>query len=164
MAGLAIATALLVQRLGAGAFWAVAIAGHVASTLLVYAGFGLVWLISPASVGDVSDRPDYGVSAVWLAVLGALFLCAVRALRSGTGEPIDRVLVVVCPLAAVIGFAFFPLLSGCEHLAAFFAGVLVAAVMAGEPGEQSVVLLVQLRLASAISDSGIPNSRSISWR
>jgi hypothetical protein len=76
----------------------------------------------------VLDRPDYGVSAVWLAVLGALLVCAIDAVRAGRPSSIDRLLIVVCPLAALIGFAFFPLLSGSEHLVAFLAGMLVARI------------------------------------
>jgi hypothetical protein len=126
--GVAAAAALLVRRRSARMFWACAITGHVAGTLLVYGSVGVLWLASHETVRRVLDRPDYGVSAVWMAVLGALLICAIDAIRAGRPSSIDRLLTVACPLAAVIGFAFFPLLSGSEHLVAFLLGTLVARV------------------------------------
>ena len=124
--GLALASVLLLRRLSAGRFWAVAVTGHVAATVLAYAGVGVLWLATREAVGNVVDRPDYGVSAVWLAVLGALLVTAIGSLRAGRAAPFDRLVIVVCPLAAVIGFVAFPLLSGTEHLLAFLTGMVVA--------------------------------------
>jgi hypothetical protein len=124
--GLTIATALLVHRLSAGSFWAVAITGHVAATVVAYAGVGVLWLATRKSVENVVDRPDYGVSAVWMAVLGALLITSIRAWRAGRATAFDRLVIVACLAAAVIGFVSFALLSGAEHLLAFVAGMLVA--------------------------------------
>ena len=129
--GVAIAAVLLVRRRSAGTFWACAVTGHIGGTLLVYGSVGVLWLASHETVQSVLDRPDYGVSAVWLALLGALLVCAIDAVRAGRPSSIDRLLIVACPLAALIGFAFFPLLSGSEHLVAFLTGMLVARIFPG---------------------------------
>jgi hypothetical protein len=130
LCGVAAAALVLVRRRDAWTFWVVAIMSHVGATLLAYAGVGLVWLGDRGAVESVVDRLDYGVSAVWLGVLGALFADSVQSLRRRGGDRLDRMLVVVCPIAAVIGFAFFPLLPGSEHLIAFFLGALVATLPA----------------------------------
>jgi membrane associated rhomboid family serine protease len=101
--------------------------------VLAYAGVGVLWLATRESVENVVDQPDYGVSAVWLAVLGALLVTSIRSLRAGRAAPFDRLVILVCPLAAVIGFVSFPLLSGTEHLLAFLAGIVVVAKASGLP-------------------------------
>ena len=56
---------------GAKVFWAAALGGHIGSTLIAYAGVGAAWLVDPASVAGVVHAPDYGISCVWAAALGA---------------------------------------------------------------------------------------------
>jgi len=133
--GLTAATVLFLRRYSAGTFWAAAFAGHVGGTLLAYAGVAVLWLISRETVQGVVDQPDYGVSAVWLALLGALLADSLGSVRAGAADPMDRVLTVACVLAGVIGFVFFSLLGGTEHLLAFAAGYLVATRM--RPGRRS---------------------------
>jgi hypothetical protein len=136
LAGVALAFGLLIRLHGAGAFWLVAAVGHIGSTLTVYAGVGLLWLVRPDTVEDVVERPDYGVSGVWLAVLGALFASSWRSLAAGKGGVGEVVVLIVSLGAAVIGFALFPLLPGAEHLLAFLfgAGVLLGYSRWRSPG------------------------------
>ena len=49
-----------------------ALVAHLGSALIVYAGIGLIDLVSAETVHDVLDRHDYGISAVWLAAVGTL--------------------------------------------------------------------------------------------
>jgi hypothetical protein len=58
--------ALVIARLGAAAWWRAALAGHVLSALIVYALIGL------AGATEAATEPDYGVSCVLGASLGAL--------------------------------------------------------------------------------------------
>jgi hypothetical protein len=128
LTGVALAVALLIRFYGAGVFWLVAAVGHFGSTLAAYAGVGLLWLVRPDAVEDVVERPDYGVSGAWLAVLGALCASSWRSLAAGRGGLGEVVVLIVSLAAAVIGFFAFPLLPGAEHLLAFLfgAGVLLA--------------------------------------
>src|SRR5207245_7807316 len=41
---------------------------------------------------------------------------ALRLRRDGEGDRLDLALAFACPIAAAIGFAFFSLLAGSEHL------------------------------------------------
>jgi hypothetical protein len=122
LAGLTVAAALLVRRVGPAAFWRAAIAGHVVATLIAYAGVGVLWLADRATVDAVVHDRDFGVSGVWLGVLGALFVVAWRSLRVDPGRGGDRIVASACVTAAAIGTIFFPPLSGAEHALAFAAG------------------------------------------
>ena len=77
--------ALAVRRLGARTFWFAAALGHVGATLLAYVGVGVVWLAARADVDGVVDAPDYGISCVSLAAVGALVGEAMRARRESVG-------------------------------------------------------------------------------
>jgi hypothetical protein len=119
--GLSIASALLCYRRGAIAFWSAAIAGHVGGTLIAYAGVGALWLVDHDAVRGVVHQPDYGVSAVWLGVLGALFVDAWQRVAAGAGRS-ERLLLAGCGVAGLIGVAFFSTLSSVEHGLAFLLG------------------------------------------
>jgi len=67
------AAALAVIRLrGPLVWWAAVIAGHVGSALLAYAIIGI------AGADSAADDPDFGISCVLGASLGALFACGWR--------------------------------------------------------------------------------------
>ena len=124
--GVAIAVPLLAQKQGATTFWIVAAVSHIGATLMAYAGVGLLWLTARSGVEGVVDNLDYGVSAVWMGVLGALWVGSLQLLRDGEGDRLDPALAFACQIVAAIGFAFFSLLAGSEHLIAFGLGALVA--------------------------------------
>src|SRR5690242_5276623 len=71
LAGCALAVAVALALLGGVRFWIVALASHVGSALVVYAGIGAIWLVAPHVVADIAVEPDYGISAVWLGTIGA---------------------------------------------------------------------------------------------
>ncbi len=82
-------------------------------------------MLTPDAVEDVVERPDYGISGAWLAVLGALCASSWRSLTTGRGGIEEVVVLVVSVGAGVIAFSFFPLLPGVEHALAFLFGAAV---------------------------------------
>jgi hypothetical protein len=123
LAGLTIASAVLVARRGAAGFWRVAIGGHVGATLIAYAGVAVLWLVHRETVEGIVHDPDYGVSAVWLAVLGAILATVWSDARRDGWTAGERAVAGVCVGAALIGAAFFPPLSAAEHGLAFLIGL-----------------------------------------
>jgi hypothetical protein len=120
LTAVAIAVATLVRRQGAGAFWRVAPITHFGSTLIAYAGVGVLWLADQGAVARIVHDPDFGISAVWMGVLGALLGgsvgSAMRAsVRCREQDLREQLLVAVCLIAAVTGLVFFPPLPGAEH-------------------------------------------------
>ena len=123
--GAGIVVWLAVDQLGPARFWLAALAGHVGATLVAYAGIGVLWLVRPDDVRGVAFAPDYGISCIWAASLGALL--AVR-IRSG---PRPRVVTVAFGASLALFAALVPLhgeLADVEHLLAFAAGAGVGAL------------------------------------
>jgi hypothetical protein len=75
----AFVAAVVIQREGAAVWWVAALAGHVGSALISYAIIGLAWGLDSGSAEDAANDPDYGISAVLGASLGALFASGLRA-------------------------------------------------------------------------------------
>lgn len=118
----AVLLAAVVRLHGAGLFWLTAAAGHVGATLVTYAGVGVLWLVSRADVDSVVDAPDYGISAIWSAALGALAVCAASAPR--WRRP-TLVASAVCVLVLLAPTPFGGDLAGVEHVVAFVLGAAV---------------------------------------
>jgi membrane associated rhomboid family serine protease len=123
-AGTALVVAGALRALGGGRFWLVALTGHVGATLVTYAGVALLSLTAPGDVDRVIDAPDYGVSAVWAACLGAVVAKGSLRRAGAVG--------VVSPAFGVAGLAVFVALvpqttgvAAVEHLLAFALGGLV---------------------------------------
>jgi hypothetical protein len=128
------AAALLVARLGGAAFWRAAIAGHVVATLVVYAGVGLIWLWASRRVAGVTHEPDFGVSSVWLAVLGALAVSALRTMVMRGRQRPELLLFISCTVAGLIGVTLFSVFVAAEHgLAFIFGGLVTAYTIRGAP-------------------------------
>lgn len=108
---------------GAKTFWAAALAGYVGSTLIAYAGIGAAWLVDPDSVAHVVREPDYGISCVWAAALGASASGAFLARRRCW--PLI-VAASVSVLAAVTAFSNG--IAEVEHVLAWLIGAAVVAV------------------------------------
>ena len=126
LAGLALAVAAMQHLLGGRAFALVAPASHVGATLLGYA-------LLLATTGDPDASPhnhlDYGISAVWLGVLGALFVCCLPAARRRSRRA--AAVVALAGLGGVIGVIAFAPLPATEHGLAFTLGALGAFVARG---------------------------------
>lgn len=110
---------------GTRLFWVVAVAGHIGSTLSVYAIIAVSRLSDPDVFPGVVARPDFGVSAMQGAWVGAL--AATGWDRAG-GDSRTRGLVAagVCALAAVAWLLHpDPSILTTEHLFAFLIGCCV---------------------------------------
>lgn len=110
---------------GARMFWLVAAVGHAGSTLLVYAIIGSAQLANPETFASAATRPDFGVSAIQGAWVGAI---AATAWRWAGSDQRARCLVAsgVCALAGVAWWLHpDPSILTTEHLFAFFIGCAV---------------------------------------
>ena len=118
-AALAMAT---LRFCGTRTFWLAAALGHAGSTLLVYAIIGSTRLADPDTFTRAVVSPDFGVSAMQGAWVGAI--AATAWSRAGTNHR-DRALVAAC-VCAVAGVAWWlhpdPSILTTEHLFAFFIG------------------------------------------
>jgi len=107
---------------GARTFWLAAAVGHAGSTLVVYAIIGSTQLANPEMFASAAARPDYGVSAIQGAWVGAI--TATAWFRAGS-DLRDRGLVAagVCAVAGV-GWLLHPdpSILTTEHLFAFLIG------------------------------------------
>jgi hypothetical protein len=122
-----VVTWLALKLMGARTFWAAAAAGHFGATLVAYAGIGMVWLVWPGDVRGIVRTPDYGISCIWLANLGALLAWA--ASRRGRTRSAGAALVALIAGLAVAA-AVDDDLANVEHLLAVCAGATVAATLA----------------------------------
>jgi hypothetical protein len=119
LAATAVLLAAVVRRHGAGMFWLAAAVGHVGATLVTYAGVGVLWLASRADVDSVVDAPDYGISAIWSAALGAL------AAGAAVGPRWRRPALAASAICVLVLLAPTPFggdLAGVEHVVAFGLG------------------------------------------
>jgi hypothetical protein len=109
---LAAVLGLALWRFGAARLWAVALAAHVGSALVAYAGVGVLWL-ADRSLADATE-PDYGISVVMAGELGALAV--------GGGRR-TALLVGLLALAGFgVGLADASTLANAEHLLGFAIG------------------------------------------
>ena len=115
---------VVVHRFGAGTFWATAVAGHVGSTVAVYAGIALVWLFDAHAVRNVTDAPDYGISAVWAACVGVI--CVAGAAGELRRARLATALGAGCLLTFLVLLPADGELADFEHLVAFLAGAALA--------------------------------------
>jgi hypothetical protein len=122
LAATAVLLGAVVRLHGAGLFWLTAAAGHLGATLVTYAGVGVLWLVSHADVDSVVDAPDYGISAIWSAALGAL---AVGAAAAPRWRWPTLVASAVCLLLLLAPTPFGGDLAGVEHVVAFALGATV---------------------------------------
>jgi hypothetical protein len=107
---------------GARMFWLAAVAGHAGSTLLVYAIIGSTQVLDQDAFSRAAVTPDFGVSAIQGAWVGAITATAWR--RAGA-ERRTRCLVAV-GVSAVAGVGWWlhpdPSILTTEHLFAFLIG------------------------------------------
>jgi len=126
--GLAVFVALALATLricGVRTFWLAAALGHVGSTLLVYGIIGSTQLVEVGAFARAAATPDFGVSAIQGAWVGAITATAWG--RAGTDyRHRSLVAAAVCALAGV-GWWLHPdpSILTTEHLFAFFIGCAV---------------------------------------
>jgi len=107
------------------------LAGHVASTLVVYALLALARTVDSRAFEAVLSAPDYGVSAISAAWLGAIASVSWRARDRTLRGKIATALAVVA--TALFGWTLRRHLSflDLEHVVAFGIGVVVAVRLCG---------------------------------
>jgi hypothetical protein len=114
-----IATMVVAVRwLGARFTIVVMVVAHVGATLLAY---GVLFIATGDADGAHNRTFDYGTSAVWLGLLGALLPGARR-------RPGGRLVVAAACATAIVGALFFPLMPALEHALAFALGAGVGAL------------------------------------
>ena len=123
--GLAAFAALAVATLrfcGPRVFWLAALVGHVGSALAVYAIIGTARLVDPHLFTSALVSPDFGVSAMQGAWVGAIATTA--WLRAGSDARLRTVVAAgVCVVAAVAWWLHpDPSILTTEHAFAFFIG------------------------------------------
>jgi hypothetical protein len=116
--------AAVMSLLGTRAFWWSALTAHIGSTLLAYAGIGLLWLVARHDVRAVVHAPDYGISAIWAGALGALSTWAVT--RAAHHRSAARRAVLGSLLVFVVLVPLDGELADVEHLIAYLLGAAVA--------------------------------------
>ena len=119
--------ALALAVCGGRVLWISALAGHIGSSLLVYALLAAVRTVERHAFEGLQTAPDYGVSAISSAWLGAIASASWRA-RDRT--PRGRFAIVLAVVAmALFGWMLRRNLSflDLEHVVAFGIGVTVAA-------------------------------------
>ena len=122
LAAFAVLAVATLRFCGARTFWLAAAAGHAGSTLLVYAIIGATRLADPHIFTRAVGSPDFGVSAMQGAWVGAI--AATAWSRAGTDRR-NRALVAagVCAVAGV-GWWLHPdpSILTTEHVFAFLIG------------------------------------------
>jgi hypothetical protein len=74
----ALAAFIVIRLQGAVVWWAAALVGHVGSALLAYAIIGVAIALGSEGAEAAADDPDFGISCVLGATLGALFASGFR--------------------------------------------------------------------------------------
>ena len=116
---------VVLHDLGGRALWGAALAGHLGATIAAYAGIGLLWLVARDSVRGIVHAPDFGISAVWAAALGALVVGA--AWRPASHGRLGLAVGALCLFTLVVLVPLHGELADVEHLLAFLLGGGVAA-------------------------------------
>jgi len=119
----AIAAIAFVRLEGAALWWAAVVVGHVGSALLAYAIIGVATALGSAGAEAAADDPDFGISCVLGATLGALFASGLRRR--------DRTLVGVAALGFVALLPFSLDWYGPEHPLSFVLGAAVVLASTG---------------------------------
>jgi hypothetical protein len=122
LAAFAVLAAATLRSCGPRTFWLAAVAGHVGSTLAVYAIIGTARLMDPHLFANALTHADFGVSAIQGAWVGAIattaWLWAGRDRRRRA-----NVAAAVCVIAAVAWWLHpDPSILTTEHLFAFIIG------------------------------------------
>jgi hypothetical protein len=119
--------ALVILVCGTQLFWIVGVVGHIGSTVLAYSAVAAVRAFDPGSYQALLTRPDYGVSAISAAWLGAVAAAAWRQRGQTTRGRIAIGLAVL----AVAAFAYMIrggiTILDSDHVIAFTIGVAIVA-------------------------------------
>ena len=107
---------------GTRTFWLAAAAGHIGSALTVYGIIGAARLLDPHMFTNAAASPDFGVSAMQAAWVGAIATTA--WLRAHGNRQLERAVIIgICVVGAVAWQLHpDPSILTTEHAFAFFIG------------------------------------------
>ena len=117
---------LALQVCGSRVFWTSALAGHIGSTLAVYALLAFARTFDPRAFQTLLNAPDYGVSAISAAWLGAIAAVSWQGRGRTLRGKIATVTAVVA--TALFGWMLHTHVSflDLEHVVAFVIGIAIA--------------------------------------
>jgi hypothetical protein len=112
---------------GSWVFWRSAVAGHVVATLVAYAGFSAVWLLDRTLSTRFLTDPDYGVSLIWCAALGAFAALSWLGPRANWRRPHQPIPALLAVIVIVVVAAYSDPMAGVQHAIAFIVGLCIIA-------------------------------------
>jgi hypothetical protein len=120
---------------GVATFWQAVFLGQVAATIFVYAAIGVIRWIVPAAFQSAVSSPDFGVSTISAAWLGAIAVVGWRS--RGQTRAGKCWIAVSCVAAGLFAYSVRPDITALssEHPVAFVLGVAAAS-----PGLWTTVL------------------------
>jgi hypothetical protein len=122
----ALLTWILLRRHGPGALWSALLLGHVGSTLLAYAGIGVLW-DTGAALHAADHTADFGISCVWTTILAMLIAGAIMDVVSPTAKSLTWALVLGLILVYIpVAIAAARGIADAEHILAVGAGIATA--------------------------------------
>ena len=110
---------------GSWLFWRVAVAGHLVGTLVAYAWFGMFWLAGRAEDMKFLTDPDYGVSLVWCAGLGAFAAWAWMGPKATRRRPWRPWWVVLSLVVMFVVTLYSDDMAALQHIVAFAVGAVI---------------------------------------
>jgi hypothetical protein len=125
--------ALVLLVCGTRLLWIVAVAGHIGSTVLAYLALATVRAFDPPRFQALLSRPDYGVSAISAAWLGAIAAAGWRR----RGQTTRGRIAIGCAVLAVAVFAYMLrrgiTILDSDHVIAFAIGITLVVSRRGLP-------------------------------
>jgi membrane associated rhomboid family serine protease len=126
---IAVLGSLAIYLGGSWLFWTSAVAGHVVGTLVAYIGFSAAWLSGNAVGLGFLTNPDYGVSLVWCAALGAFAGLAWLGTRRRWVKPEHPYWAVAAGVVMVVVTVYSDDMAAVQHVVAFIVGLAVLALV-----------------------------------
>lgn len=124
-----LAGGLLLYRYGSGVFWRVALLGHVVATLLVYAAYAVLYIVTQTPKVLELGEPDFGISLVWAACLGALAISGILNMANDRFQWRELGLTLFCVAVFLTLLPYELRLIGFEHVFAFVFGAAAIALL-----------------------------------
>lgn len=112
---------------GSATFWVSAVAGHYFGTMISYIGVAGLWAVDRAAALRYATNPDYGVSLVWCAALGAFAAWAWLGPRASVRRPVHPLWSLVALGVLVVVTFYSDNLAAVQHAVAFVVGATVIA-------------------------------------
>jgi hypothetical protein len=108
---------------GSWLFWRTALLGHVVGTMVAYGAFSVAWFANHAASARFLTSPDYGVSLIWCAALGAFAAWAWLGPGSDIRRPLHPFASLACFAVMAIVIAYSDPMAAVQHIVAFAVGL-----------------------------------------